>query len=160
MELETDQDNVPKVMRMCIEEVEKRDLNTKGIYSVSFSSVCWDSCLLSQSQVDLSALAVVQASGIHPNDNFPADMNSHSVAARGSKVKNHFRSALQTIFIMSRRFSRSAIAIIANVSFLKFVSRTIYRIFQSHCLCSLCRIIETTDRIEVSGFHISSTFTF
>ena len=34
-ELEINQDNVPKVMRMCIEEVEKRGLNTKEIYSVS-----------------------------------------------------------------------------------------------------------------------------
>ncbi|KAH9007772.1 Rho GTPase activation protein [Lactarius deliciosus] len=30
----TNEDNVPKVMRMCIEEVEKRGLNTKGIYWV------------------------------------------------------------------------------------------------------------------------------
>jgi hypothetical protein len=35
VDLETNQDNVPKVMRMCIEEVEKRGLNTKNIYSVS-----------------------------------------------------------------------------------------------------------------------------
>ena len=35
VDVETDKDNVPKVMRMCIEEVEKRGLNTKGIYSVS-----------------------------------------------------------------------------------------------------------------------------
>ena len=35
VELETDPDNVPKVMRMCMEEVEKRDLNSRGIYSVS-----------------------------------------------------------------------------------------------------------------------------
>ncbi len=33
--LMTNQDNVPKVMRMCIEDVEKRGLNTKEIYSVS-----------------------------------------------------------------------------------------------------------------------------
>ncbi|KAI9439451.1 Rho GTPase activation protein, partial [Lactarius psammicola] len=33
VELKTDQDNVPKVMRMCIEEVEKRGLNTNKIYS-------------------------------------------------------------------------------------------------------------------------------
>ncbi|KAI9433262.1 Rho GTPase activation protein [Lactarius indigo] len=32
--LTTDQDNVPKVIRMCIEEVEKRGLNTRKIYSV------------------------------------------------------------------------------------------------------------------------------
>ncbi|KAH9037701.1 hypothetical protein EDB84DRAFT_1128646 [Lactarius hengduanensis] len=32
--LTTNQDNVPKVIRLCIEEVEKRGLNTKGIYSV------------------------------------------------------------------------------------------------------------------------------
>ena len=30
-----DQDNVPKVIRMCIDEVEKRGLNTKKLYSVS-----------------------------------------------------------------------------------------------------------------------------
>ncbi|KAI9453219.1 hypothetical protein BJY52DRAFT_1189777 [Lactarius psammicola] len=33
-DVETDQDNVPNVVRMCIEEVEKRGLDTKGIYSV------------------------------------------------------------------------------------------------------------------------------
>ncbi|KAH8989323.1 hypothetical protein EDB86DRAFT_1904736 [Lactarius hatsudake] len=32
--LTANQDNVPKIIRMCIEEVEKRGLNTKGIYSV------------------------------------------------------------------------------------------------------------------------------
>ena len=37
VEVKTDQDNVPKVIRMCIEEVEKRGLNTKKIYSVSWS---------------------------------------------------------------------------------------------------------------------------
>ena len=35
VDVETYEDNVPKVMRMCIEEVEKRGLDTKGIYSVS-----------------------------------------------------------------------------------------------------------------------------
>jgi hypothetical protein len=35
VDVETNQDNVPKVMRMCIEEVEKRGLNTNKIYSVS-----------------------------------------------------------------------------------------------------------------------------
>ena len=35
VELETSQDNVSRVMRMCIEEVEKRGLNTKKIHSVS-----------------------------------------------------------------------------------------------------------------------------
>ena len=37
VDLETTQDNVPKVMRMCIEEVEKRGMKTKDIYEVSFS---------------------------------------------------------------------------------------------------------------------------
>jgi hypothetical protein len=32
---EVNEDNVPKVMRMCIEEVEKRGLDTNKIYSVS-----------------------------------------------------------------------------------------------------------------------------
>ena len=35
VDVTTDQDNIPKVIRMCIEEVEKRGLNTKKIYSVS-----------------------------------------------------------------------------------------------------------------------------
>jgi hypothetical protein len=35
VEVTTDKDNVPKVIRMCIEEVEKRGLDTKGIYTVS-----------------------------------------------------------------------------------------------------------------------------
>jgi hypothetical protein len=37
VELWAIQGNVPKVMRMCIEEVEKRGLNTRKIYSVSTS---------------------------------------------------------------------------------------------------------------------------
>ncbi|KAI9430909.1 Rho GTPase activation protein [Lactarius indigo] len=40
VDLTTDQDNVPKVMRMCIEEVEKRGLNTHKIYSVSWVKAC------------------------------------------------------------------------------------------------------------------------
>ncbi len=35
VDLTTYQDNISKVIRMCIEEVEKRGLNTKMIYSVS-----------------------------------------------------------------------------------------------------------------------------
>jgi hypothetical protein len=37
VDVETDEDNIPKVMKMCIEEVEKRGLNTKKIYSVGHS---------------------------------------------------------------------------------------------------------------------------
>ena len=35
VDVETNQDDVPKVMRVCIEEVEKRGLDANGIYSVS-----------------------------------------------------------------------------------------------------------------------------
>ena len=35
VDVETNQDDVPKVMRICIEEVEKRGLDAKRIYSVS-----------------------------------------------------------------------------------------------------------------------------
>jgi hypothetical protein len=50
VDLETNQDNVPRVMRLCIEEVEKRGLDAKGIYSVSQSCMYWpwDSCVVSQ----------------------------------------------------------------------------------------------------------------
>lgn len=34
-DLETNEDNIPKVMRICIEEVEKRGRNARKIYSVS-----------------------------------------------------------------------------------------------------------------------------
>ncbi|KAI9456970.1 Rho GTPase activation protein [Lactarius psammicola] len=34
-DVKTNEDNVPKVMGMCIEEIEKRGLNTKGIYLVA-----------------------------------------------------------------------------------------------------------------------------
>jgi hypothetical protein len=37
----TSQDNVPKVIRMCIEEVEKRGLDTPKIYPVSRSRNRW-----------------------------------------------------------------------------------------------------------------------
>ena len=35
VDVSTNRDNVPKVMRMCIEEVDKRGLDTDKIYSVS-----------------------------------------------------------------------------------------------------------------------------
>ena len=38
------EDNVPKVMRMCIDEVEKRGLSVDKIYTVSLSGVFWNSC--------------------------------------------------------------------------------------------------------------------
>ena len=43
VDVEADQDNVPKVMRLCIEEVEKRGLDAKRIYSVSQSCTYGDS---------------------------------------------------------------------------------------------------------------------
>ncbi|KAN0140281.1 hypothetical protein V8E53_002177 [Lactarius tabidus] len=36
VDVETDQDNVPKVMRLCMEEVAKRGLDAKGIYSTGY----------------------------------------------------------------------------------------------------------------------------
>ncbi|KAF8265559.1 hypothetical protein EI94DRAFT_1735351 [Lactarius quietus] len=36
-EVETNEDSVPKVMRMCMEEIEKRGLNTQGIYSMGYT---------------------------------------------------------------------------------------------------------------------------
>jgi len=45
------QGSVPRVMQICIEEVEKRGLNTNKIYSVSDRGVCrWISCSYSVSQ--------------------------------------------------------------------------------------------------------------
>ena len=35
VDVETNEDNVPKVMRMYMEEIEKRGLDTNKIYSVS-----------------------------------------------------------------------------------------------------------------------------
>ena len=37
VDLETTQNNVPKLMTLCIEEIEKRGLKAKNIYPVSFS---------------------------------------------------------------------------------------------------------------------------
>ncbi|KAF8265551.1 hypothetical protein EI94DRAFT_1831140 [Lactarius quietus] len=38
-DVETNEDNVPKVMRICMEEVEKRGLNVLGIYSIWYSGI-------------------------------------------------------------------------------------------------------------------------
>jgi hypothetical protein len=56
VDVETDQDNVPKVMRLCMEEVAKRGLDAKGIYSVSQSCMYWpwDSFVVSQTGYLLS----------------------------------------------------------------------------------------------------------
>ena len=48
VDVTTNEENVPKVMRMCIEEVEKRGLNARNIYcSVSDLNISWGSCLVS-----------------------------------------------------------------------------------------------------------------
>jgi hypothetical protein len=63
VDLVTNQDNVSKVMRICIDEVEKRGLDTKSIYLVSQSCMYWpwDSCSVSQTGHPYSA-EVLQAS--------------------------------------------------------------------------------------------------
>jgi hypothetical protein len=77
----TSQDIVPKVIRMCIEEVEKRGLDTPKIYPVSRSSSGF-------------GFMFTVAGGFYiqqrhtagewkpPNDQVLADANSHSVAAQ------------------------------------------------------------------------------
>ncbi|KAH9017970.1 hypothetical protein EDB85DRAFT_1897394 [Lactarius pseudohatsudake] len=47
VDLETNQDNIPKVIKMCIEEVEKRGLNTKKIYSLRRRFECEKPCSFS-----------------------------------------------------------------------------------------------------------------
>ena len=42
--------------------------------------------------------------------------------------------------------------------FFKFISSATSEIFQSQCLCFLCKIIEITDRIEVSGLNAHALF--
>jgi hypothetical protein len=64
VDLETNQDNVSKVMRFCMEEVEKRGLDTRGIYLVSQSCLYywpWDLSLVSQTGYSVSE-EVLQAS--------------------------------------------------------------------------------------------------
>jgi hypothetical protein len=63
VDAEANQDNVSKVMRICIEEVEKRGLDTERIYSVSQSCMywAWDSCSVSQTGCPFTA-EVLQAS--------------------------------------------------------------------------------------------------
>jgi hypothetical protein len=75
----------------------------------------------------------------------------------GSIVKIHFRSGLRTTFIQLRCFSGSAIATITKLISDPSPSSTSW-IFQSHCLRSLCEIIDATHRIEVSGLNDLSHF--
>ncbi len=83
----TNHHNVPKVMRMCIEEVEKRGLNTYEIYLVSLSrhelGFMQYSCLVSQRGSVYDA-EVLEASRIHPTEQ-PTNINLHSVTAQVRK---------------------------------------------------------------------------
>jgi hypothetical protein len=82
VDVETDQDNVPEVMRLCMEEVEKRGLDTKGIYSVSQSCMYWpwDSCVVSQTGYLLSE-EVLEVRRIRPNDQVKPDADADAAAA-------------------------------------------------------------------------------
>ena len=60
------EDNVPKVMQMCIDEVEKRGLNINNIYSVrSLSIHVFYSCQVLQSSDSIHDAEVRKASGMY-----------------------------------------------------------------------------------------------
>ena len=62
------EDKVPKVMRMCIDEIEKRGLDTDKIYSVSLpSAMFWDSRQVSQSG-SISVTEIRKASRVYGAD--------------------------------------------------------------------------------------------
>ena len=68
MDLRANEETIPKVMKMCIEEVEKRGLNIDKIYLVSPSMSCFRiHAKLSQSD-SIRATDVREASGIYCDD--------------------------------------------------------------------------------------------
>jgi hypothetical protein len=79
----TIQDNMPKVIRLCIEEVEKRGLETHKIYSVSLSRQGFEGF---ESMFCVAGGFYIRPRNTTsewnpPKTKLPADVNSHSVAA-------------------------------------------------------------------------------
>ncbi len=110
-DITTNRDYVPKVMRMCIEEVERRGMHAEKIYSVRSSSFVSGSMF---SVVDGFYLRRRSTTGQwNPSIGFfyqLTDINYIVSCGAGSKAKRHFHSAPQTTSIPLRFFSGSAIA--------------------------------------------------
>ena len=165
VDVETNQDNVPKVMRMCIGEVEKRGLNTKNIYSVSCSRRVSGFVI---SVADGPSTRRRHTTGQwNPSQmaHLPADMFLHSVTAEVRKWKVIFVLLLgQHSFYCDASTSPPLRPLGARV-FLKFIfdpspSSTSGK-SQIHCLCCPRKITESTDNIEVlytHTFHQKSSF--
>ena len=89
VDLKMNGDNVPKVMRMCISEVEKRGLNIDHIYSVSLPSRHDFRCMLKcRSQV--TSLTRKYGRPVEPTvpTNILADMNSIQMLCRFESEKS------------------------------------------------------------------------
>ena len=86
VDLETSRDNIPKVMRMCIDEIEKRGLKTKNIYVVSFQKRVLGFAFSVARQHGHSTRKYVRpVQSITVTRHLSADMNSHSVMAEVRK---------------------------------------------------------------------------
>ena len=114
VDVTTSEDNVPKVMRMCIDEIEKRGLNTKNIYSVScsrhilgflFSSV--HSRMVGQQKFERPVKRPVESAIMIKS---LADVKFAHSCNTGSKMKFHFHSPLRTTSVLLRCYLRSDIA--------------------------------------------------
>ena len=101
------QNNVPHIIKLCIEEVDKRGLGVEGIYAVS--------SLTKLVYHFSSRIEVVQAARTRARGQWSAfslRLNyecAYSYNAKLNWKKSHFRSTQIRTSIQSPRFSRSAI---------------------------------------------------
>ena len=131
VELGLNEDEVPKVMRMCIDEVEKRGLNIDKIYAGPAQSTQVGFTPRSQSPVSIRDPEVQKVSGTCSADHLQADMHSIQLLRRIES---------ETSFSFTSRDNIHSVAALLKVSysldslrFPKFVCSATSTIFPSLC---------------------------
>ena len=137
VDLTTDEDNIPKVMKMCIEEVEKRGLNTRKIYAVS-----WPRRVLEFTFSVAGWICVRwRSTGGRWNPllqpNLLADVNLHSVTAQVRKWKDVLVQFYRQHIFRCDSSQGQPFQLSSSIGSLGPTSSAISGTFPSHFLCSL-----------------------
>lgn len=95
--LKTNEGNIPKVMKMCIEEVEKRGLNVDKIYSVSLSRLVFGFTLNCRSRTLCATQKYGRSVECTVVTNLQVDMSSIQLARRFEREQSFWFTSTDNI---------------------------------------------------------------
>jgi hypothetical protein len=147
------EDKVPKVMRMCIDEVEKRGLNIDKIYSVSLPSRHVFGFMLSVPVPVYPYMTQKYGRPVECTEltNLLADMNSIQLLRRFESEKSFSFTSTDNIHSVAALLKVSYCNHFKRVDSLSSFLALPLRSSRTSVECSLCKNIDITHSIEVSN---------